>query len=300
MPINLNFPSEKDELVWSLLGNNSSQQFVKFTNGDSESLQGYSSSNGEFLYNNEKEVLFLTDNGEEISLSNFKFLNTEQERMAITSPLTKLYLVKETGKLWFWDPVNLWWMLLNTGEAKTKNVNAYTLIPASSIHTVFSSSGASKLHLSILNSPEEIYLSLGNSSISVIISQTANSDNSYFAIYRYNENTNTFHCIAYTDLIENLFSSVGRKRYFFSHINEQVINTNDLYYLGILSNTNGGGILGNPSTVVNNALYMNCFIDNITKIDFTNNLETLNGEGNLQVNPIGQAILLTLSSYKNE
>ena len=45
---------------------------------------------------------------------------------------------------------------------------------------------------------------------------------------------------------------------------------------------------------------MNCFIDNITEIDFTNNLETLNGEGNLQVNPIGQAILLTLSSYKNE
>lgn len=299
MPINICFPNSLGEIFWSSLNGNSNLP-VDFTIGDNTALESHESLGGEIILNDEQETLKINDGTKEISISNFVLLNTEQDRLAVTNPLSKLYLVKETGKLWFWDPANLWWMLLNTGEAKTKNINAYTLSPASSVHTIFSNSGASRLQLSVLNSSEEIYLSLGNSSMSVIVSQTVTSDNSYFVIYRYNETTGIFHCVAYTDLIENLFSTVGRKQVFFSHINEEIINTSDLYYLGILSNANGGGLLGNTSTVVNNAPFMNCYIDNITSVDFSTTLAQLNGEGGLQVNPDGHAVFLNLSSYKNE
>lgn len=299
MPIQIDFPSAKDDSYWSSLSEDSSE-LVRFIKGNTTVLNAYPSNNGDLLFDKEKEILLTTDSSRRISLSNFIFLNTEQERTEITEPLTKLYLVKETGKLWFWDPTNLWWMLLNTGEAKTKNINAHTLVPASSIHIPLGGTGVFRLQMSVLNFSEEIYLSLGNSSISAIVSQTVTSDNSYFVIYRYNENTDQFYCIAYTDLIENLFSFVGRQRHFFSHVNEQIINTSDLYYLGIVTNANGAGLLGNNSTIINNAPYMNCFVDNIIDVDFSTTLASLNGEDDLKVNPIGQAILLNLSSYKNE
>lgn len=299
MPVKMCFPSSLGEVFWSFLNGNSNLP-VSFTIGDDTTLESHSSLGGEVILNDEQEILKINNGTKEILISNFVLLNTEQERLTITNPLSKLYLVKETGKLWFWDPTNLWWMLLNTGEAKTKNINAYTLNPASSVHTTFGSSGALRLQLSVLNSAEEIYLSLGNSSMSIIVSQTVTSDSSYFVIYRYNELTDRFYCVAYTDLIENLFATVGRKQVFFSHINEEIINTSDLYYLGVLSNANGGGLLGNNSTVVNNAPFMNCYIDNITDVDFSTTLAYLNGEGDLQVNPDGHAAFLSLSSYKNE
>ena len=42
----------------------------------------------------------------------------------------------------------------------------------------------------------------------------------------------------------DLFSSVGRKTAYINTVYEEVINTTDVYYLGIVTNANGVAILG--------------------------------------------------------
>ena len=100
----------------------------------------------------------------------------------------------------------------------------------------------------------------------------------------------------------DLFSSVGRKTAYINTVYEEVINTTDVYYLGIVTNANGVAILGSTSTLTNNEPYVNGFIDNIVnfKIDDLKTLYSISSsETGYKVNSSSDAYYLRLLSNSN-
>ena len=176
---------------------------------------------------------------------------------------------------------------------------------ASSTHHLIPSSSPSayRMELSILFVTEDIYLSISNSKISVVVTQSVNETNdTRFVIYRYNDIAKTYHLVALTGSMTDLFSSVGRKTAYINTVYEEVINTTDVYYLGIVTNANGIAILGSTSTLTNNEPYVNGFIDNIVnfKIDDLKTLYSISSsETGYKVNSSSDAYYLRLLSNSN-
>ena len=87
-----------------------------------------------------------------------------------------------------------------------------------------------------------------------------------------------------------------------SNYEREVINTTDVYYLGIVTNANGVAILGSTSTLTNNEPYVNGFIDNIVnfKIDDLKTLYSISSsETGYKVNSSSDAYYLRLLSNSN-
>lgn len=72
---------------------------------------------GRFYISEDTNLLFMAINGKNQKIGDIEIVKNDAERLAITSPLNKLYYVEETGDLWRYTSAKGWDKYLTSSEA---------------------------------------------------------------------------------------------------------------------------------------------------------------------------------------
>lgn len=252
------------------------EPLVSFIRGNLSSINYRDKNDGEVLFATDMRELYLQISDETIKISDIIILSSESERTQIISPIPKLYLILDTGNLWYWDPVNGWWMLLNQGEIQTSNVIISTIPPSVSYGVITENAMSDNwtVQLTMLEMNEEVYLS-EQSYLRTAITQLAEGS-IILGIYKYNNSNSLLYKVCNTDIIS--IQATGFIGGYVKNIIDSLLLTTEIYYFALFHNSNGTKVAGTVGTQMNNKPYVSGKISNLGDLSTISLPETLSFE----------------------
>lgn len=243
---------------------------LKLTRGIKELLDAYTAQDGELLFSTSTNELWLQDSGNRLKIGDFYITETEADRQSLISPHSKLYIVRETGNLWFWDSNGGWWMLLNLGVIQNRIVINRTMSVASSYGVPLEQGDVDNYtaHGTIMNVTENCYLNSVEdvpSKIEICCSQIPDSGvPTMVGIYRSLNGSPTLYRVCHTDVFS--LNSIGWHNKPIIHIDDAILTTGITYAFVVFTQSNGTKLLGCEGSQINTFPYIGWSVHNLGNI----------------------------------
>lgn len=93
---------------------------VKFISTKKAKLVNLEYKDGQLIFCEDSRELYLDHHNERIQYGTYIFLNTEEQRLLLTSPLTAFYFVYETNLIWRYDGTEGWIQITSPPQEQVK------------------------------------------------------------------------------------------------------------------------------------------------------------------------------------
>lgn len=252
-----------------------SESIVSFTRGIKSAINSRNKTDGELLFSTDTEEIFLQNGENTIPFSDLILLSSEEERTEILAPISKLYLVKTTGNLWYWDAENGWWMLLNSGEVQTRNliVNTMPVSVGYNVDVEIADNNNWTAHTTIISMNEDMYIS-PRSYLRTAIGQIPDSNSKcILGIYRYDYQERKLYKVCNTDVIN--IESTGLVGGYITTAIDKLLLTTNTYCFVLFHNGNGIRTVGATGNTMNSLPYISGKIANLGDLSQNNLPESM-------------------------